>query len=172
MATYNESDIKILFDDNLKESKNLLKTLKVFCGNEPEFNGLKGWVFEKTIQYCIREELKKKNATYDIVEQFGLGGKRKVDLKIGNITLEIKTSGFYDKEKDILEKYEGIRTAAKANGASRYVIMSLKGSSTSHWNEIRKAIGKENTFCLFFKNEPQKGEWERFIDLLCSQKTN
>ena len=172
MTIFNESDIKNLFDDNLKKAKNLLKKLEVFCGDEPKFNGLDGWVLEKTIQHCIREELKKKRITHNIVEQFGLGGKSKVDLKVGNVAIEIKKSGFYDSRNKVSKQCRDRRRAANKNGASRYVVMSLKGTHSPLWKTIRRVIGRKNTFCLFFKNKQQKDEWKRFIDLLCSQKAN
>ena len=95
MTQFNASTIWTLFDASLKRAKLNLSKLKVFCGRKPNFAGLSGWVFEQTIQHCIKKELKVKRFAVEIAEQVSVGGRAKADLTVGKAAIEIKTSGLF-----------------------------------------------------------------------------
>lgn len=170
MAQFDEIDIKRLFSRNLQTAKDALQRLEVFCGEEPKFNGLPGWVFEKAIQNCIRKELKGKGVESKIREQVSLGGRSKVDLVIGEkIAIEIKVNGLYEPTDKIEKRYQNHRKAAENRGW-QYIFLSLDGTYGPYREAIIKALGEENVFYLFFGYplKQQKGEWKRLINLLCS----
>ncbi|MDA8240095.1 MAG: hypothetical protein M0Z67_06965 [Nitrospiraceae bacterium] len=89
-----EAEVRDRYHDALKEAARRLKELSVFCGRDPAFSGLSGWVFEKTIQKCIRDSLTSCGAALAIDEQFPLGG-RKADLRVGRVVVEIKSAGLF-----------------------------------------------------------------------------
>ena len=155
---YDYSKVEKLFQTSLREAKELLKTLRVHSGREPNFSGLSGWIFEQTIQHCIREELKRMRfAAEPICEQFKLGGRRKVDLLVGGAAIEIKTSGLFG--RDEISRYKLCQAEAAAKGY-RYVFLSR--GETTYRADIIKALGKDNVVLL----EEQDGEWKRFIEII------
>ncbi len=97
MAKFNESDIRHLFDLNLKQAERKLASLKFCSKKTPEFQGLSGWVFEQTIQFCISKELKAKGIHPEFDEQKSLEGKARVDIVINkHVAIEIKLAGLFD----------------------------------------------------------------------------
>ncbi len=168
MAKFDETGVRELFSRNLQTAKDTLQRLEVFCGKEPEFNGLPGWVFEKTVQNCIRKELEDKGVEPKIDEQVRLGGRSKVDLVIGKkIAIEIKVNGLYEPTDKIEKRYQKHRKAAENRGW-QYIFLSLDGTYDPYRKAIIKALGKENVFYLFFGRPlaQQEGEWKKLIDLL------
>jgi predicted RNA binding protein with dsRBD fold (UPF0201 family) len=161
MSLFNESQIKDLYESNLEKAKQLLSTLEVYCGKEIKLNGLNGWIFEQTIRYCIQKELKNQHISLQISEQVSLCGRCKVDLKVGNIAIEMKSRGLFG-QKDI-ERYRGYRKAAENKGW-RYVVVGLNETYEPYRQGIIKSLGQDRVFYLFRQN----GEWQRFIDLLCA----
>ena len=75
MSVFTEDKIYELYEVNRGAAADKLKQISVYCGNEPSFTGLNGWVFEQTIQYCIKKELKAKKIKTEIIEQAKLGAE-------------------------------------------------------------------------------------------------
>jgi hypothetical protein len=130
----------------------------VFCGREPNFAGLSGWVFEQTVQYCIRKELKDEEIEAKIVEQVSLGGRAKVDLTVGKVAIEIKTSGLFGFSD--VQRYQQYRMLAEAK-EFRYVFLTQGENYRPYRSGIIKALGNSNVFFL-----STSGEWARFVALL------
>lgn len=86
---FNEEQVWSLYEKNSKQAINKLEEIEVFSGEEARFSGLNGWVFEKTILYCIRAELSQKNIDLKIQEQASLGGRVKADLSVGSVAIEL-----------------------------------------------------------------------------------
>jgi hypothetical protein len=161
MTRFDENGIWTLFESGMKQAKANLAKLKVYCGREPNFAGLSGWVFEQTIQHCIRKELAAAEVRAEIAEQVSLGGRAKADLTIGKVAVEIKTSGLFGIAD--VQRYGKYRKAAEAKGF-RYVFLTWGENYRPYRDGIIKALGKANVFYL---NET--GEWERFISMLKRQ---
>ena len=158
MRIYDEIKINNLYETNKKRASDKLKEIEVFCGNEPNLLGLNGWVYEQTIQYCIKKELIRKNIKAQISEQVTLKSRSKVDLKINNIAIEIKTSGLYH-IKDI-DKYNKYMKIAKSKGL-KYLYLSGSESYKKYKEGMIAALGKE---CSFFLDEQR--EWDRFMNTI------
>jgi hypothetical protein len=161
---YNKKTVQKCNESNLKAAKEQLKKIPVYCGHEPEFSGLTGWVFEQTIQHCIRQELDKMNLTAEIEEQVKLIGRAKIDLRIGNTAIEIKTSGLFSKED--IAKYKKYQGEAKERGW-RYIFLSI--GETTFRTGILEAMGKDNVVLLENydgKWAPNDGEGARFIGII------
>ena len=158
MTIYSEDRIRELYSANNRAAISYLTQLEVFCGNEPHFTGLSGWVYEQTIQYCIRQELQGKKEV-DISEQTKLGSRGKADLQIGErVAIEIKLRGLFS-PKDIT-KYEKYRQVANSVGV-QYLYLTSGESYKPYRDGIAKVIGAENTFFL-----DVRGDWRRFIKRL------
>src|ERR1700685_87636 len=87
-----------LYERNYDLAIEKLQTIPVCCSNEPKFKWLTGWIFEQTIQYCIRKELQVARIKRPISEQVSLSGSARADLQVGDILIEIKYSGIFSKE--------------------------------------------------------------------------
>ena len=140
---------------NHAAAKRLLSGLPVACGHAPEIAGLHGWVFEQTVQFCLRRELKAKGLQPEFGEQVPLGGRARADLGIGRILVEIKTSGLFDIGS--VEKYRRYRAAAEENGC-RYLFLSAHETYKPYRDGIVGALGRENVFML---TEPRG--WQGFV---------
>lgn len=161
---FNENTVNELYESNLQKAKDLLKALPIYCGAEPRFSGLTGWVFEQTIQYCIRKELDAMNIKAEIEEQVTLIGRVKIDLRIGNTVIEIKTSGLFS--RDDIAKYKKYQIEAKTK-KWRYVFLSI--GETTFRPGIIEALGREDVVLLYEYDGSWKenfGEWQRFIELI------
>ena len=158
MTKFNEADIGALFETSLKQAKRNLSKLKISGGKEPSFAGLSGWVFEQTIEHCIRSELRSKGINTLIKEQHSLGGRVKADLLIGNIAIEIKTSGIFGLS-DVC-RYQRYKKAAHINGYD-YIFLSRGESYRPYRDGITKALGGSNVFYL-----DKRGAWGRFMTFL------
>jgi len=166
---YDESSVNDFYEKNLEEAKCLLMSLPFCCGDQPSFSGLTGWVFEKTIQHCIRRELKEMKLEADIEEQACLLGRAKVDLRVGTTAIEIKTSGLFSRE-DIF-KYQKYKTEAEAKGW-RYIFLSI--GETTFRQGIIEALGKENVVLLYEYDgswSPSNGEWQRLMEIVAEGVT-
>jgi len=135
-----------------------LHALEVYCGREPHVLGLNGWVFEQTVQSCIKEELEAQQITVEIGEQVPLEGRIKADLAVGTVLIEVKRRGLLG-AKDI-EKYRAYRQIANA---SRLEYLYITGQETyqPYRNRTVQALGQENAFFL-----DSAGDWARFINRL------
>lgn len=96
-----ESDKKAIpgkYESNLKIAKAALASLEFCCSEEPSFQGLSGWVFEQTVQDCLRKQLNALGIRAEIQEQATLAGRARADLLIGSaVAIEIKAKGLFDK---------------------------------------------------------------------------
>jgi hypothetical protein len=158
MSVLTENKIYALYETNRSAAADKLKQIPVYCGNEPSFTGLNGWVFEQTIQYCIKKELKAKKIKAEIIEQAKLGSRIKADLKIGNVAIEIKMSGLFS-STDIV-KYSKYRKVANATKVT-YLFRAGGERYQQYRDGISKALEKENVFFL-----DTLGEWKRFVNRL------
>ena len=137
-----------------------LAQLPVYCGTGPDFGQLTGWVYEQTIQFCIRRELKARKVKAHIKEHVSLRGRAKADLKVNNVAIEIKHSGLFGSGD--AAKYRDYRKAASAKGWE-YLFITRGESyrptgqgSSRHWAErtcsfwTAKVIG--NDLCVAWRN--------------------
>jgi hypothetical protein len=167
---YNESSVQRVYKMNTREAKKQLMQLPVysgpaFYGYEPEVPGLTGWVFEQTIQHCIRRELDKMNLTADIEEQESITESAKIALRVGKTAIDIKPSVL--SSHDDIDKCKNDQALANQKGW-RYVFLS--GGENTFRADIIEAIGKDNVILLEKHDEgewkPNDGEWARFVDII------
>jgi len=167
---YNESSVQRVYKMNAREAKKQLMQLPVysgpaFYGYEPEVPGLTGWVFEQTIQHCIRRELEKMNLTAEIEEQESITESAKIALRVGKTAIEIKPSELFSHD-DIVQCKNG-QAQAKEKGW-RYIFLS--SGETTFQTGIIEAIGKDNVIFLEKYDEgewkPNDGEWARFVGII------
>jgi hypothetical protein len=158
MTVYNEARVCELYPSSLASAIRKLMQIRVFGGNEPSFSGLGGWVFEQTIQYCIRRELEAHKVKAEIVEQVKLKPRIRADLKIGNAAIEIKASGLFDTAA--IAKYQERRKAANDLGWE-YLFITGGESYQPYRRGITMAPGEANTFFL-----DTRGDWKRLISRL------
>jgi hypothetical protein len=92
---YDANKIFELTEANLKLAKARLAELPICCGREPSIAGLHGWIFEQTLQFCIRGELAECGLYPDAEEQVAIGGRAKADFRLAHILLEVKTRGLF-----------------------------------------------------------------------------
>jgi hypothetical protein len=156
---YNENTVQGVYEANFREAQRQLQNLPIYCGCEPNFPGLAGWVFEQTIQHCIRRELAEMNLGAEIEEQV-MSGEVKIDLLIGKTAIEVKT-GPYFSEHDIV-KCVNNQTKALENDWL-YILLSLY--KNAFWPGVIDALGKDNA--VFLQN--CNGEWKRFIRIIADR---
>ena len=155
MAKFDEKAILKLFESNLKTAQTSLARLRFCCCKDPSFQGLSGWVFEQTVQYCLHKELKVSEVRAEICEQVSLGGRAKADLLIGTVAVEIKARGLVD--GDAASRYCGYKIAAEQKGYS-YLYVTLQESYLPYRKAMIKGLGQQNTFFL-----NTAGDWSRLI---------
>lgn len=159
MTEFKESQIKDLFQSNQSQAKELLTKLPIFCGEKGDFSGLRGWVFEKTIQYCIRRELKTQGVMVTLQEQINLGGRSRVDLIVGETAIEIKLRGLFSGNS--IARYRKCKALAKKQGYSDYICPTLGETYEPYRDGMIGVFGTESAF---FLDAP--GEWARFMNRL------
>ena len=108
---YDAEKIQQLSQENLKLAKDRLSQLPIWCGHRPDFGGLHGWVYEQTIQFCLKEELAEYALKPNIEEHFSLGGRAKPDLRIEHVLIEVKTRGLFSVQD--VERYNKYGKLAK-----------------------------------------------------------
>ena len=158
IVKYSEKQILKLYQNQLVESNNLLKKLKIFCGTkEPLIQGLHGWIFEQVIQYCLREELDEIGLTnLQIREQVTFHGRKKADLKISNIIIEIKSEGLFGKKS--IQKYKEYKKIADKMGL-QYLYITGGERVKDYIKGTINSFGNKNTFFL-----DEEGHWEKFVN--------
>lgn len=154
-TVFNEAKVWALHTSTVRAAKRHLTQLRVYSGNEPTFSGLSGWVFEQTIQYCIKRELRVANVRSEITEQVRFGSRAKADLRIGNVAVEIKLSGLFSKTD--IAKYRKYKQAANSMGLE-YLFVTGGESYQQYRDGIARVLGQENVFFLDTPNE-----WKRLI---------
>jgi len=152
---FTSKKIWALYEQSCADGIRRLKKIPVFCGADPEFRGLSGWVFEKTIRFCLEMELKAAKVKIPIAEQFKLGSRAKADLCIGPVLVELKLSGFFS--GDASEKYRRYRAQAARDGYS-YLFFSGMESHLPYRGIAKKTFGANNTFYL-----DSSKDWQNFI---------
>jgi hypothetical protein len=158
MTVFSNRRIDELYEASLKAATHGLQQIPVYCGNEPSFPGLKGWVYEQTIQYCIKKELDAKKVKAEVSEQVKLKPRMKVDLRIGDVAIEIKMSGLFSTAS--ITKYGEYRKTANAMGVT-YLFLTGGERYQQYRDGIVKALDRKN---VFFLDRP--GQWRRFIKRL------
>ena len=81
MSISDEAKIRKIYSENLRTAKQKLAEVPVCAGNDPDFTGLRGWIYEQSIQFCIKRELNSENITADIEEQFKLEGRVRTHIQ-------------------------------------------------------------------------------------------
>ena len=158
---FNEDKIEKLFQKNKDLALEQLKDLAIYCDNSNNIiiPGLNGWLYEQTIQYCIRKELKNKGLKATIVEQAKLDSRKKVDLQINdNIAIEVKYTGLFH-PKDI-DKYKENKKTSNKNKVT-YLFLSGWEGSNNYRKRIKSSLGKNNAFYI-----DEEGEWNRFMNTI------
>ncbi|MEN6622134.1 MAG: hypothetical protein ABFD50_11360 [Smithella sp.] len=153
---YNENTIQRVYEANIREIQRQLQNLPVYCGGEPNFPGLAGWIFEQTIQHCLRRELEEMNLDVEIEEQI-ISEAANIDLLIGNTAIDVNPGRPFSEED--ISKYVNNQIEAKRRNWSYIFIILYENDSES---TIVDALGKENT--IFLQNH--NGEWEHFVNTI------
>ena len=138
----------------LAEAESLLSGLDIARGRPVKVKGLNGWVFEQVLRTCIDEELAGLGLTPEFEEQASLGGRSRVDLRVGTVAVEIKAAGFFGNEGG---RYSRYRVRAEAKGW-RYLYVTLHETYAPYVDVARQAFGADNAFFL-----DRYGEWGRFV---------
>lgn len=155
---FSSQDILDIHARNRRVAVRLLKKVPVFCGEDPGETVISGWVFEKTVQHCLRKELRRAKITLPIAEQVRIGNRGRADLQIGTVLIEIKQSGFFS--PDALPRYRRYRKAANSTG-STYLYFTGWEQHRPYRDGAKKVFGNRNTFFLNFEDD-----WGRFIQRL------
>lgn len=162
---YKSSEIWETYERCLKQARNKLGEIEVFCDKDPTFGGLNGWVFEQTIQYFIQKELQAKGIEIEIKQQVSLKGRAKADLAVGKFAaIEIKTSGLFGMAD--VEKYRKYKEAVLQQGFQKYLYLTWSENYRPYKNALNDSIGGEN---IFYIEDTQ--EWSRFISVLAQGTT-
>jgi len=164
MNIFNTDDIERLHQSSLDQARSKLKEVEVYCGDEPSFAGLNGWVFEQTIRYCVTRELEANGANLEIKEQVSLGGRAKADLQVGNTLIELKTSGLFGLND--VERYSRYKDQALDKGFNRYLYLTWDERHKPYRTGLNQSLGEENVFYI-----SEEGEWGRFIDVIISSNS-
>ncbi len=152
---FNEAKIWQTYKQNLQQAKDKLAELEVFCNHAPRFAGLGGWIFEQTIQFCLRKELESLHIHVEFREQIPLIQRAKADLGVGNLAIEIKSAGLFGKHE--AERYGEYKKAAAAKGLE-YLFVTSGESCDSYRQGIITAVGLDN---VFFLDDPK--DWGRLV---------
>lgn len=147
-------DVRVRYLGVLAAAEERLSGLEVAGGRPVNVKGLSGWVFEQTLRTCLEEELAKLGLSPEFEEQASLGGRARVDLRIGTIAVEIKAAGFFGDEG---ERYSSYRARAEAKGW-HYLYVTLHETYAPYVEVARQAFGADNAFFL-----DRDGDWERFV---------
>jgi len=158
---FNKETISELYNRKRGEAASALA--KLFDGHVPKLGTLNGWVFEQTIQYCLRKELESLGVRAELREQLSLVGRAKADLGVGNLAIEIKSKGLFS--KDDAERYSRFKEAAEKKGL-QYLFFTASESYPKYRLDIVAALGDKN---VFFLDTP--GDWGRFVARIAAELT-
>jgi hypothetical protein len=149
-----ERDVDRLYQDNLTTARQLLASLSVAGGREPNIQGLNGWVYEQTIHCCLSEELMKLGLSPTMIEQVSLHRKARIDLLVDRVAIEIKAGGSFGNDA---VKYRGYRFKVEEKGWEYFYLTRTETYEPYRLATVR-TFGKE---CSFFMDT--EGDWERFV---------
>jgi hypothetical protein len=153
---FNEDHIRQRFKCNMELAAAALSQLD-FCCSPVSFKMLTGWVFEQTVQGCLRKEFEALDLKCDFSEQASIGGRAKADLLIDKaIAIEIKAKGLF--HSNAASRYARYRASAAEKGYG-YLYLTLDESYWKYQEAMVAALGQENTFCL-----RTAGDWKRLIE--------
>ena len=154
---YNEQTIESLYQKNLEHARRLLYSLQVAEGSErePHISGLNGWVYEQTIRYCLYQELKLRGLFPRMKEQVAISGRKKIDLLVDKVAIEIKSRGIF--HKNDAKKYKDYGTEVGKKGWA-YFYLAGRERYKNYRLAVEKAFGKDKAFFL-----DVSGEWSRFV---------
>ena len=155
MTVYIQEQINDLYEKNLRDAKRKLSTLQVYCGKEPVMAGLNGWVYERTIQYCLGRELRARGNKTKWSSKRKLAIESKLISKLAMLPLRLSglaflvaltspSSGSYNKVANILGLH--------------YLYLTGNEGYLRYRNGIIAKLGKESGF---FLDTPR--EWARFV---------
>jgi hypothetical protein len=161
MTIFNAKRINDLADGKLALARKRLAGLPVCCGHAPNIAGLHGWVFEQTIQHCLRKELEAKGHSPTFREQVRMEGRAKADFAVGHVMVEVKAAGLFGGGD--VERYKRYCRAAEKKGF-RYLFLTAHENSVPYRRGIIEALDKENVFLL---NEA--GDWQRFVTTVAKE---
>jgi hypothetical protein len=144
-----------MYERNLRAAKRVLRNIPAFCGDDAQDKTLSGWVYEKTVQYCLRRELRAAGLELSISEQVSLLKRSRFDLQVGKVLVEVKKSGLYN--KDSLKRYRDYRRLAKSHGL-HYLYLSGEEAHKPYRVGAAAVFGAKNIFIL-----DRNAEWSRFV---------
>lgn len=159
---FDEIRICSLYEKSLSEASMMLASLSVAEGVQPRLQGLNGWVFEKTIRYCLARELEAEGLAPDFEEQVPITGRARVDLTFGKVAIELKAGGSFGAGD---EKYRGYRRLIEGRGQT-YLYLSLQEGHMPYRLATKKIFGAE---CTFYLRDP--GDWARFVQAVMDLQT-
>lgn len=154
---YNEETVMSCFEKNRRIACEKLSSLDVAEGRIPNEKLVSGWVFEQVIRYFLIQELKELGKSPVVKKQEKIIGRAKLDLLVGKVAIEIKSSGSFNLKNDI-DKYTRYKDIIKDR---EQIYIYLVGSETSarYLFEMERVFGKGKAFFL----RQRKGDWERFV---------
>lgn len=154
-----EKKIMDKYENELDKAKETLMHLEVAI-DEPNINGLNGWVFEETIRYFLQKELDALGLSKISIEsQKQLEGGKKVDFVLNdNIAIEVKKGGIFGKQD--AERYKGYFEEANEKDWC-YLYITGQETHPPYKQKTKEVFGKDN---CFFLDEDEEGEWRKFIE--------
>ncbi len=159
---FTEREILELCERKKEEAKSALA--KLFDGHVPNLGTLNGWVFEQTVQSCLRNELESLGIQAEMREQISLTGRAKADIGVGNVfAIEIKSMGLFS--KDDAGRYCRFKQVAEGKGL-KYLFLTASETYLAYREGIAAALGPAN---VFFLDTP--GDWGRFITRIAAEVT-
>ena len=159
LTLYASEEVDALYLRSLSQAKKALSRLTVCSENELKSKGLSGWVFEQTIQFCLRKELTHLGLKPEVEEQVKLGNRAVGDLRVGRAVVEIKKSGLFS--PDGAKRYRKHRRYAEELGC-KYLFFTGVESHRPYRDAICEAIGRKHVYFL----EDGTSEWVRFVKVV------
>lgn len=165
--------ISIEFDKNLIKAKKKLKDLNFNRQDSVDFKGLSGWVYEKTIQDCLKTRFELDGHDFIFTEQCKLrtvdvDSKGIIDLKIENkvnkkiVLIEIKTSGLFSANDP--ERYRVYNNVIGSNTNCTYLYITGHETCGTYKSKMQLYMGYDKSF--FLDREDDIDEWERFVETI------
>jgi len=130
--------------------------LKIFYGIEGIRKALSGWSFETIIHHYLKNELLDRGILDEIETQYKLHGRKRIDLKISNIIIEIKTQGIFGKKA--VENYSNHKRIATEK-CQNYLYIATEDTDYKVKQETINFFGEENAFFL-----SDEGSWQKFVE--------